>query len=221
MIKRQCICVIGAGGKTSLIRLLMDKYKDRKVIVSTTGHMERPACMLVEKEDVNQVQKALMHENVIACVHDSRRGVTGFTKECLRQLYPLCDLMLIEADGNHNHPFKVDRDHEPSLVDFMTLGIAVLSMSAYGQSFAEAAYPAAFSAEYCQCKINDPIDEAAFIKAAKQLISRFNKTASCLLLTHCSKQTAAAARAVRRALDVEVIIWWEGEKEYEENSLCL
>lgn len=106
----------------------MDKYKDRKVFVSTTVHMERPACMIVEKEDINQVQRALMHENVIACVHDSRRGVTGFTKECLRQLYPLCDLMLIEADGNHNHPFKVDRDHEPSLVDFMTLGIAVLSM---------------------------------------------------------------------------------------------
>ena len=80
MIKRQCICVIGAGGKTSLIRLLMDKFKDRKVIVSTTVHMERPACMLVEKEDINQVQMALMHENVIACVHDSLRGVTGFTK---------------------------------------------------------------------------------------------------------------------------------------------
>ena len=53
-----------------LLHNLMDKYKDRKVIVSTTVHMERPACMLVEKEDVNQVQRALMHQTGLLWLSD-------------------------------------------------------------------------------------------------------------------------------------------------------
>lgn len=217
----QCICITGAGGKTTLMKALMKKYAYKKVLVTTTVHMEKPDCLIVEHESLNEVSNAFKHSNVIACVHQSSRGVIGFNQECLKQVAPCCDLMLIEADGNHNHPFKVDRDHEPVLVDFMTLGIAVLSMSAYGKTFKEAAYPAEHSAKLCHRSIDDVIGCEDFVLAARQLVSRFNEKPAILLLNRITKENIKAAESIREALAFPVLFWYEGESEYEENSMHL
>lgn len=219
--QKQCICITGAGGKTTLMKVLMKKYADKKIIATTTVHMEKLDCLLVEDESIDEVMNAFKQSNVIACVHPSSRGVIGFDPVCLKQLYSCCDLMLIEADGNHNHPFKADREHEPVLVDFMTLGIAVLSMSAYDKTFKEAAYPAEFSAKICHRSIDDKIGCEDFVLAANQLIGKFKGKPALLLLNRITKKHLKAAEAIREALAFPVLFWYEGESEYEENSLCI
>lgn len=219
--QHHCICVTGAGGKTTLIKTLMNKYAHRKIVVSTTVHMAKLDCLLVEDEAMDEVSEAFKQSNIIACVHPSSRGVTGFEPECLKELFQICDIMLIEADGNHNHPFKVDRDHEPVLVDFMTLGIAVLSMSAYGKTFKEAAYPAEFTAEICHRRVEDHIGCEDFVLAACQLIAKFGKHPAVFVLNRVSEDNLKAAQSIREALGFPVIFWHEGENEYEENSVCI
>lgn len=219
--QQQCICITGAGGKTTLIKALMKKYAHKKILVTTSVHMEKPNCMIVEHEALDEVNEAFKHSNIIACVHPSSRGVTGFEPECLKELFQSCELMLIEADGNHNHPFKVDREHEPVLVDFMTLGIAVLSMAAYGKPFKEAAYPAEYSATMCHRLVDDVIDCEAFVLAARQLIAKFGSHPAVFLLNRVTEDNLTAAEAIREALDFPVIFWHEGEGIYEENSLCI
>lgn len=219
--QQQCICITGAGGKTTLMKALMKKYVDKKIIVTTTVHMEKLDCLHVEQESINDVCNAFKQSKVIACVHPSSRGVIGFDSDCLKQLVSYCDLMLIEADGNHNHPFKVDREHEPVLVDFMTLGIAVLSMAAYGKTFQEAAYPAEYSASMCHRLVDDVIGCEDFVLAARQLVSKFKDKPAILLLNRITKENIKAAEAIRDVLDFPVLFWYEGESEYEENSLCI
>lgn len=219
--QQQCICITGAGGKTTLMKALMKKYAHKKMLITTTVHMEKPDCMIVEDASIDEVDKAFKHSNTLACVYPSSRGVVGFDLECLKQLYSCCDLMLIEADGNHNHPFKLDREHEPVLVDFMTLGIAVLSMSAYGKTFKEAAYPAEYSAKMCHRLIDDRIDCADFVLAARQLIAKFGSHPAVFLLNRVTEDNLTAAEAIREALDFPVIFWHEGESIYEENSMCI
>lgn len=219
--QHHCICITGAGGKTTLIKALMKKYAHKKILVTTSVHMEKPNCMIVEHEALDEVSEAFKHSNIIACVHPSSRGVTGFEPECLKELFQICELMLIEADGNHNHPFKVDRENEPVLVDFMTIGIAVLSMSAYGKTFKEAAYPAEYSAKMCHRLIDDRIDCADFVLAARQLIAKFGSHPAVFLLNRVTEDNLTAAKAIREALDFPVIFWHEGESIYEENSMCI
>lgn len=219
--QQQCICIIGAGGKTTLMKALMKKYAHKKMLITTTVHMEKPDCIIVEDASIDEVDKAFKHSNTLACVYPAARGVVGFDLECLKQLYSCCDLMLIEADGNHNHPFKLDREHEPVLVDFMTLGIAVLSMSAYGKTFKEAAYPAEYSAKMCHRSVDDRINSEDFILAARQLVARFKEKPAILLLNRITKENIEAAEVIRAALAFPVLFWYEGESEYEENSLCI
>ena len=125
------ISVTGAGGKTSLIfawaRELAESGK--KVIITTTTHMYRPAVM----EDGNIR---------IVVSDDPKRSdkVAAPPEEVLEGLRNEADVVLIEADGSRRMPLKWPAPWEPVVPDYTDYTVCVAGLSALGKATSEVIY---------------------------------------------------------------------------------
>lgn len=166
--KKKIVCIVGAGGKTSLMYWLAGEAAGRgkKVIVSTTTHILKPDNNYVENLDG---VKRLWAEGQYAVVGtEEKHRVTG-NKDAADELElcklkgandkenELCkltfpptdvyefvkkeaDLILLEADGSKGIPCKVPADHEPVILDECDLVVAVMGMTALGQTLKDACF---------------------------------------------------------------------------------
>ena len=152
------IAFVGAGGKTSAIYAFAREAAaaGRKVIVTTTTHMQYPQpeygplCT-----DAQTARTALSAASIAVCGIDdgvSPGGVhkiTSLSADQLDQCSPktgICDLLLIEADGARMLPLKVPASHEPVVPEgtdavFICAGLdsigAALSEKCFRQELAQ------------------------------------------------------------------------------------
>lgn len=109
---------MGGGGKTSLIYRLTQEFlkMDKRVIISTTTHMAyEPKRPFIRGGGPAAVRERIAESGyVIAAELDEAIGkFVSLPMERLRELIPLCDVMLIEADGAKQMPLKVPEEWEP------------------------------------------------------------------------------------------------------------
>ena len=117
--KTEIITVVGAGGKTSLINYLANKYRDRsKILLTTTTKIYVPSkdlykyiYMLDENEEID------IHTGlgiiVIGKSINKEKKIIGLDFDNIKHLTPKFDLILIEGDGSKKKKLKGWNDEEP------------------------------------------------------------------------------------------------------------
>ncbi len=135
--KTEIITVVGAGGKTSLINYIANKYKDRvKILLTTTTKIYVPSkdlykyiYMLDENEKID------IHADlgiiVIGKFINKEKKIVGLDFDNLKHLTPKFDLILIEGDGSKKKKLKGWNDAEPVVYPKSTKTIGILDITSY------------------------------------------------------------------------------------------
>ena len=182
------ICLVGGGGKTTILMRLAEAYvqRGRRVILTTTTHMFRPGTEMADRERqypegmpyiIPNSPEELPEEAMVREFLD-RRGllfiaasdpekpykVRAMSEHVLDELQKLCDILLIEADGSARQPIKIPRSWEPVVPMNTDVTIAVVGLSALKHSIKECSYVPEAMAEFLGKHTDDPVTEKDLIR---------------------------------------------------------
>ena len=134
------IIVCGAGGKTSYINYLAKKYKNKKVIITTTTK-------IFETDNyVSHIDENIFENNNIIVLGKEfdKDKLTYAGDEELKKALKVADIILIEADGSKYHALKIPNAYEPIIPDFILNYIdkivVVMGLHAIGRKISEVCY---------------------------------------------------------------------------------
>ncbi|NLA74104.1 MAG: putative selenium-dependent hydroxylase accessory protein YqeC [Deltaproteobacteria bacterium] len=134
--KGDIISLIGGGGKTTTMYNLANELaiSGLKVIVTTTTHIappEDPSYSLIFTKEINEVASALeMSSLVIVADRFENEKLCGIDPVWVNDLSRLADVIIVEADGAKNRPFKAPHEHEPVIPASSTMVIPVVGIEA-------------------------------------------------------------------------------------------
>jgi len=139
---RECVSLVGAGGKTSLMKSLSAELQARamRVVSGTTTHVaaweiqEIPYLFRSQEGPgwLDCVRKALRHHgHVFVGEGPTAEGkIQGIPPEEADRIYalPELDFLVLEADGAARLPAKAPAPHEPVIPASCTLVVALLGL---------------------------------------------------------------------------------------------
>jgi probable selenium-dependent hydroxylase accessory protein YqeC len=134
------MAITGCGGKTSLMLLIAEKLRDKKVLVTTTTQMfPVKAHNVMLCETLRQCEE---HEpqTGIQCLGllNKESGKLGpLPGAFLEGQAPRYDVMLLEADGSRGLPCKGWLKNEPVVPHYCTHTVGVVTMNALGRAATE------------------------------------------------------------------------------------
>ena len=110
--------IVGAGGKTSLIKRMANEYRKqgRKVFVTTSTHMFVEEDTLVT-ENVDNILKELEASGYVMAGSPCGEKIQALPKEVYEEVCKYADEVLIEADGSKHLPLKFPNENEPVIYD--------------------------------------------------------------------------------------------------------
>ena len=126
--------VVGAGGKTTLIRQLAEEYRwqGKRVFVTTSTHMFIEEDTLLS-EDADEIVETLKEKGyVMAGVRDGVK-IKTLPEKAYEAVCRHADVVLVEADGSKHMPLKVPGDREPVIYDNVQEIIVVCGLHALGR----------------------------------------------------------------------------------------
>ena len=136
------ISISGAGGKTSTIKLLAKKLKERgySVLVTTTTKFQGPKqynwdCDYYYWEEEDILTHDVKPGESVYYAHYDLVDMKKFTSprlEILSLLVNRFDVTLIEADGSKMLPLKMHSERDPVIIDETTATLAIMGASALG-----------------------------------------------------------------------------------------
>lgn len=130
------ISVVGAGGKTTMIRSLAKEYEseDQPVIVTTTTHMWQPeAGYYLSSPDLELLYQMLKRRKAVWMGYSEPNGkMSSFPMAFLEAVRILSVPVLIEADGASGKPLKVPAAYEPVLWGKTMVLLGVAGLDAVG-----------------------------------------------------------------------------------------
>ena len=145
--QHELISIVGAGGKTTILRSLGSELasRDRKVIRTTTTKMAadqimEPVCW---SDDPATVESELLRGTPLMVMCGRIPGkVTGLTADGVDRLFvdTSADYTLVEADGARSMSIKAPSDHEPSIPSRSTLVVVVVGADALGEPLVDVAH---------------------------------------------------------------------------------
>ena len=134
------IIVCGAGGKTSYINNISKKYKNKKVIITTTTKIFKT------ENYISHIDEETFKNNNIITLgkeFDKDKLIYAGDKE-LKNALRFADIIFIEADGSKYHALKIPNDKEPVIPDFIINYISeiifVMGVHAIGKKLSEVCY---------------------------------------------------------------------------------
>ena len=104
-----CIAVVGCGGKTSLIELLADRMRDKKVLISTTTKIFPPKMKdIVLFETLRQCEEHEPRTGVqcMGILNSASGKLEALPDSFLAAIKSRYDIVLLEADGSRGLPCK-------------------------------------------------------------------------------------------------------------------
>lgn len=160
--------VIGAGGKTTLVRALAEELagdgpqvdsfsatsqcselaagpaesRSARVIVATSTKMFAPDwCPVLLDDSLDEVRSALM-ESPIVCVGTIHKptGKLSAPSILFPELANLAEYVLVEADGAKTLPLKAHADHEPVIPDCACRVVCVAGVDGVGKPISQACH---------------------------------------------------------------------------------
>ena len=128
------ISFTGGGGKTSsMYHLAGELYgSGMSVIITTTTHIFPP-----EKEplllsgDIREIEDALKKDRLLVLADSyEKEKLKGIDPRLAGGLIKVADVVLVEADGSRNLPFKAPKDNEPVIPPSSTIVLPVVGVEA-------------------------------------------------------------------------------------------
>ena len=132
--------VVGAGGKTSLIRKMAEESQKqgRKVLICTTTHMYKEAGCIVG-DFAEPIIEALQTGFAMAGT-DKGEKISALSEAVYREVCAYADDVFVEADGSKHKAIKFPAEHEPVIPENADEIIVVCGLHALGQPLIEAAH---------------------------------------------------------------------------------
>lgn len=134
------IIVCGAGGKTSYINNISKKYKNKKVIITTTTKIFKTENYISHIDE-----ETFKNNNIITLGKEfDKDKLTYAGDKELKNALRYADIIFIEADGSKYHALKIPNDKEPVIPDFIINYISeiivVMGVNAIGRKLSEVCY---------------------------------------------------------------------------------
>lgn len=132
----KCICVVGSGGKTSLLYYLAKCYQKqgKSVLFTTTTKMYLPKEYAVLSCDALEIKQKLEQWGfVVAGVACGDGKMAGLPKHIWETAFPMVDIVLVEADGAKRLPLKLPNDTEPVIPKACDFLVTVVGLSCLGK----------------------------------------------------------------------------------------
>ncbi|WP_293691512.1 selenium cofactor biosynthesis protein YqeC [uncultured Phascolarctobacterium sp.] len=159
--KKHNICIVGGGGKTTVMYELATAWAacGRKVLVLTSTHILQPAdgSFAADAAAVHNLWQQGCYA-VIGTPELATGKLTAPQQRLYEDLQPQADVILCEADGSKHHPCKAPAEHEPVLLPDSDIVLAVAGMDALGRPLAQACQRPQLAAELFGCSAEKIID---------------------------------------------------------------
>ena len=143
------ISIVGAGGKTTTMYYLADKFvnEGKKVIITTSTHIRKPnyrKVFLVNDISITEFEnslKLLLENNQSIVVgNDENTKLSSPKEEFFAIMKKYADVVLAEADGAKMLPLKVPREYEPNIPKLTEIVIIVVGLDCLFKKANEVCY---------------------------------------------------------------------------------
>ena len=204
--KKHNICLVGGGGKTTVMYELAAAWADcgRKVLVLTSTHILQPAdgSFAADAAAVQDLWQQGRYA-VIGTPELSTGKLTAPPQGLYNELQLQADVILCEADGSRHHPCKAPAAHEPVLLPESDIVLAVAGTDALGNSLQQVCQRPQLAAELLNCSLDSVIDEqilAALLLSEQGARKNVGKRTFYIVLNKCDLLHAAQKEEMRRLL---------------------
>ncbi len=204
--KKHTICLVGGGGKTTVMYELAAAWAacGRKVLTLTSTHILRPAdgSFAADAAAVHNLWQQGRYA-VIGTPEPSTGKLTAPPQDLYEALQMQADVILCEADGSRHHPCKAPAEHEPVLLPDSDIVLAVAGMDALGRSLAQACQRPQPAAELLGCSAERIIDAqmlASLLLSEQGARKNVGARAYYIVLNKCDLLKAAQQEEMRRLL---------------------
>lgn len=123
-----CVCLAGAGGKTSLLwelRRECDSLGQSALVTATTHMMLTPRMLETGFAAGTPLLPPIREGEWIKCAAPDPDSLEAFRHQR--------DVLLIEADGSRRLPMKIPASHEPVIPEWSRIILVLCGLSALGQ----------------------------------------------------------------------------------------
>lgn len=187
------IAIIGAGGKTTLLRTLSAHNRAKHVLATTTTHILPISPPDVDRLCINPQAEALctaLSCPGITCAGTRKDGrkLTSLSPELLALAEQYADYIFYEADGAKRMPLKLHSPTEPVILPDTAHCIIVAGLSAFGRPLSECVHRYALHPEWSQTP-ERPVDAQIILTCIEDAI-------------HASKMPAERLTVLLNQVDV-------------------
>jgi probable selenium-dependent hydroxylase accessory protein YqeC len=130
------IAVVGCGGKTSLIELIADTFRDKKVLVTPTTRMfpiKASGIMLCETMEQCAGHEPQTGIQCLGLLNTESGKLEALPGNFLADTVLRYDITLIEADGSRGLPCKGWLADEPVIPPYCTQVVGLVTMNVLGK----------------------------------------------------------------------------------------
>ena len=226
--QKECISIVGAGGKTTVMQELSKELKQlgKRIVVTTTTKIYMPEkghyddCMIsMDDHELVEFAEGITNPGIYligSCV-DSDKKLWGIDQENIERLYAMdhIDYILVEADGSKRKPIKAPSEKEPVVPKCTTILLGLIGLDSIGMTLDEEhAHRAEVLAELCSCPLGTTIDAAvaACLIESKQGLFKSAPSASKKIVVlnkadddYRKHQAEKVAGLVHRIEDIHVV----------------
>ena len=164
---RELVSIVGAGGKSSLLRTLGGELAvTRPVVLTTTTKMgtdqvSDPAVWSEDPDVISAELSEAQRQGRPLFVANQRIGekVVGLDEHTVDDLFQsgIADAIVVEADGARRRLIKAPATHEPVIPTLTTTVVVVASARALGRPVSSASHRPDRFAELAGIGVEDPI----------------------------------------------------------------
>ena len=128
------ICVVGSGGKTTLIKKLAKRYikENKTVFVTTTTHMFIEEDTLLT-DDADTIIHQLQEKGYAMAGIEEGEKIKALSRQTYEAVCAFADVVLVEADGSKQLPLKYPNATEPVIPENTDEIIVVCGLNAIGK----------------------------------------------------------------------------------------
>lgn len=137
--RKRILCVVGAGGKTTLIFTFAEACvkAGKRTLVTTTTHMYEPT----DGSFVSDVEERFLKNQYAVVGEKTSHGkIKGLKRETLLLYEEQADMVFIEADGAKRKPCKVPKETEPVIIPECQIVVGVVGLDAIGKPLSEGCF---------------------------------------------------------------------------------
>ena len=138
------VSVVGGGGKTTVIRKIMDECRNAGIpcAVSTTTHIQKcDAGYFLGKPSVEMFRQIMIKYGVVWMGKETTdKKLTAFPDTYIKEISNEPGMLLLEADGAKRLPVKAPAEHEPVICAQTDIVLNVYGMSAVGKKLKDGCF---------------------------------------------------------------------------------